>query len=80
MTDYKTTLAEHFSSIKNSSKIFYIKCYSVFTTLNKTEGTYEVIFNSTDLSTGIYFYRIAIHSDGFQAGNFIETKKMILIK
>jgi len=39
----------------------------------KPAGSYEVEFNSTSLPSGIYFYRL-------QAGSFIESKKMILIK
>jgi hypothetical protein len=39
----------------------------------KTAGYYEVQFNASNLASGIYFYRI-------QAGNFVESKKMILLK
>ena len=36
-------------------------------------GSYSRQWNASELSSGIYFYRI-------QAGNFIETKKLVLLK
>ncbi len=36
-------------------------------------GNHKIEFNASGLSTGLYFYRI-------QAGSFIQTKKMMLIK
>ena len=39
----------------------------------KPAGSCEIEFNATNLPSGIYFYRI-------QAGEFVETKKMILMK
>ena len=36
-------------------------------------GIHSVIWEATNLSTGIYFYRI-------QAGDFIQTRKMVLLK
>ncbi|HAY33339.1 MAG TPA: peptidase S8, partial [Bacteroidetes bacterium] len=38
-----------------------------------TPGTKEVTFTGNDLSSGIYFYTLF-------AGDFKETKKMMLIK
>lgn len=46
----------------------------------KSPGTYSVVFNRRDLSAGIYFYRIAVHSDKLTSGYFSETKSMLLIK
>jgi len=39
----------------------------------KTAGYYAVDFDGTNLSSGFYFYRM-------QSGNFVDTKKMSLIK
>ena len=39
----------------------------------KTAGVYDVTFNAANLASGTYFYRL-------QSGNFIQTKKLMLIK
>lgn len=39
----------------------------------KTPGTYEVIFDGSDLPSGVYFYCI-------KAGEFVQTKKLVLLK
>ncbi|NWG27607.1 MAG: T9SS type A sorting domain-containing protein, partial [Ignavibacteriaceae bacterium] len=39
----------------------------------KSAGTYEVEFDAEQLSSGIYFYQL-------KAGEFIQTKKMVLIR
>ena len=43
-------------------------------------GIHEFDFNSQGLSSGIYFYRIVIHSDKITAGNFTAVRKMVLLK
>ena len=40
---------------------------------NQTPGNYNVIFNASNLSTGVYYYKIT-------AGEFTDIKKMILLK
>lgn len=39
----------------------------------KPAGIYELTWNASDLPSGVYFYQL-------KAGNFIKTKKMILLK
>jgi len=39
----------------------------------KLTGTYEITWNAVGLPSGIYFYKL-------QAGSFIETKKMVLLR
>jgi hypothetical protein len=39
----------------------------------KLSGSYEVQFNGSKLSSGVYFYRL-------HAGNFFKTKKLMLLK
>lgn len=56
-------------------KVFDALGREVTTLVNedKTPGNYEVIFNANDLATGVYYYRL-------KAGDFVETKKMVLIR
>jgi photosystem II stability/assembly factor-like uncharacterized protein len=56
-------------------KVFDILGNEIETLINeeKPVGTYEITWYAANLPSGIYFYTI-------NAGNFIETKKMILMK
>jgi len=56
-------------------KIYDVLGNEVSTLINeeKPAGEYEVEFDAKDLSAGIYFYQM-------KAGNFMQTKKMILMK
>ncbi|MBI9071814.1 MAG: T9SS type A sorting domain-containing protein [Melioribacteraceae bacterium] len=55
--------------------IYDILGRKVKTLLNKElgAGKHKVTFNASNLSTGVYFYRI-------KAGNFVQVKKMMLIR
>ena len=39
----------------------------------KQTGSYTVIFDASTLSSGIYFYKLT-------AGDFVQVKKMVLLK
>jgi len=43
----------------------------------KTAGYYTVQFNASNLSSGMYFYRISAQGNN---QNFLQTKKMVIIK
>jgi len=46
----------------------------------KPIGSYEVEFDAMALPSGVYFYRLQAVPNGRQAGSFVETKKMVLMK
>jgi len=56
-------------------KVYDVLGNEITTLVNeeKPVGRYEVKFNGDGLTSGIYFYQLL-------AGNFVETKKMVLIK
>ena len=56
-------------------KIYDILGNEIATLINEEQkpGDYEVNFNAGNLNSGIYMYKL-------QAGDYINVKKMILIK
>jgi hypothetical protein len=56
-------------------KVYDILGNEVTTLVNedKSVGNYSVQFNSSNLASGVYFYNM-------HAGNYVETKKLILMK
>ena len=56
-------------------KVYDVRGKEVAALVNeeKPAGNYEIIFNASTLSSRIYFYRL-------QAGNFSQTKKMLLLR
>lgn len=43
-------------------------------------GDHVVIFDASDLPSGVYFYRLSARSLSGQAGSFVDLKKLMLIK
>ena len=66
-----TIAAKDFVTIK----VYDVLGKEIATLVNeeKPAGSYSVNFNASKLSSGVYFYRM-------QAGSFVETKKLILLK
>jgi photosystem II stability/assembly factor-like uncharacterized protein len=63
-------------------KVYDMLGKEVVTLVNgqQQSGTYEVEFDGTNYPSGVYYYRIAIHSDKLITGDYSETKKMLMIK
>lgn len=66
--------------IRNEELLVQLKIYDVLgreitTLINVVQkpGSYEITWNAGDNSSGVYFYKI-------MAGDFVETKKMLLMK
>ena len=56
-------------------KVFNLIGQEITELVNKElqKGNYEISFDATNLPSGVYFYRL-------EAGNFVQTRKMILMK
>jgi hypothetical protein len=71
-TNIRYTISQ---SGKVTLKVFDIMGKEITTLLNRYQesGSYDLIFQADDLASGIYFYQL-------QAGDFVATKKLILLK
>ena len=60
---------------KVSLKVYDILGREIITLVNeeKPAGKYEVNLNASSLASGVYFYQL-------KAGDFVQSKKMILVK
>ncbi len=58
-----------------SLKVFDVLGRELEVLVNKEQpqGNYEVEFNASSLTSGVYFYKI-------EAGDFVDTKKMVLLR
>jgi hypothetical protein len=60
-------------------KVYDILGREISTLVNEEQsaGNYKVTFNGVNLPSGVYFYRLSANG---KANNFVETKKLVLLK
>ncbi len=65
-----------------SVKVFDVLGKEVADLVNEVEpaGNHEVNFNASGLASGIYFYQLNVKASSGSAKNFVDTRKMILLK
>ncbi|MFQ3597325.1 MAG: T9SS type A sorting domain-containing protein [Chloroherpetonaceae bacterium] len=66
-----------------SLKVYDVLGKEVATLVNgrQAAGSYNFNFNASTLASGVYFYRLqASATNGASGSNFVETKKMMLVK
>lgn len=61
------------NGVRFTSKILRTLGQVIKVNEEKPAGNYKINFDASNLPSGVYFYKI-------KAGNFIETKKMILLR
>ena len=77
----EANVASDFSLRNVTLKVYDILGREVVTLVNQNQkpGNYEIEFDGSHLSTGIYLYRLQINTSGF-TDNIAVSKKMILLK
>ncbi|MEO8512245.1 MAG: T9SS type A sorting domain-containing protein [Ignavibacteria bacterium] len=69
------------SDVNVSIRIYDILGKEVFNTNEyKIAGSYEVQFDGNDHASGMYYYQITVRQAGSSTVEYIDTKKMVLIK
>jgi hypothetical protein len=65
-----------------SLKIYDVLGRELQTLVNTRQdaGRYQAQFNAASLSSGVYFYRLSVNGATNGAQNFVQTKKMMLVK
>ncbi|MEJ2104889.1 MAG: T9SS type A sorting domain-containing protein, partial [Ignavibacteriaceae bacterium] len=63
-------------------KIFDVLGNEIESLINeeKPAGTYELTWEAAGYPSGVYFYQLRATPNGGQAGDFVQTRKMILLK
>jgi hypothetical protein len=77
-----TTFVFDIPSTSNVSlTIFDITGREICRIMNRkmNSGRYKIIWDASELASGIYFYRLEARNDGLETG-YIETKKLVLMK
>lgn len=63
-------------------KVFDVIGRELETLVNEKQpvGTYEATFNGSQLSSGVYFYKLVAGDPDGSGQAFSETKRMVLVK
>ena len=72
-----------FSSGEVSLNIFNLAGEEVASLVSEVQyaGSHQVTWNASNMASGVYLYRLQVHqSDVRQAGDFVQTRKMVLLK
>jgi hypothetical protein len=83
VTKIKYTLPNNLETRHGVSlRVYDILGREVATLVNeeKPAGSYEVEFDGSNLSSGVYFHQLKVYPAEGGAGNFINTRKMILLR
>ena len=65
-----------------SLKVFDARGREITTLVNENmkPGVYNVKFDGSGYSSGVYFYRMTVRQAGSSTGDFSETRKMVMVK